>query len=243
MTKTTENKVKVEIWSDIMCPFCYIGKRKFETALSQFSHAAQVEIVWKSFLLSPDMKTAPEKNIHQFLAEHKDISIEQARKFNDQITISARQHGLVYNFDKTIPANSFNAHRFSHLAKQHGLQDKAEEILFKAYFTDGKNMDDIPTLIELGTEIGLDADEVKTALESNSYADEVRQDIYQARQIGVRGVPFFLFNNKLAVTGAQDSSVFLGTLEKALSEWKKENPQPITEIVDGQFCDTDGECK
>ncbi len=235
--------MKVEIWSDIMCPFCYIGKRKFETALSQFSHAAQVEIVWKSFLLSPDMKTAPEKNIHQFLAEHKDISIEQARKFNDQITISARQHGLVYNFDKTIPANSFNAHRFSHLAKQHGLQDKAEEILFKAYFTDGKNMDDIPTLIELGTEIGLDADEVKTALESNSYADEVRQDIYQARQIGVRGVPFFLFNNKLAVTGAQDSSVFLGTLEKALSEWKKENPQPITEIVDGQFCDTDGECK
>lgn len=241
--KTTENKMKVEIWSDIMCPFCYIGKRKFETALSQFSHASDVEIVWKSFLLSPDMKTAPEKNIHQFLSEHKDISIEQARNLNNQVALSARQNGLVYNLDKTIPANSFNAHRLSHLAKQHGLQDKAEEILFKAYFTDGKNIDDIPTLIQLGTEIGLDADKVKTALENNSYTDDVRQDIYKARQIGVRGVPFFLFNNKLAVTGAQDSSVFLNTLEKALSEWKKENPQRIIETVEGQFCDTDGECK
>ena len=241
--KTTENKMKVEIWSDIMCPFCYIGKRKFETALSQFSHASDVEIVWKSFLLSPDMKTAPEKNIHQFLAEHKDISIEQARNLNNQVALSARQNGLVYNLDKTIPANSFNAHRLSHLAKQHGLQDKAEEILFKAYFTDGKNIDDISTLIQLGVEIGIDENEVKTALENNSYADEVRQDVYQARQIGVRGVPFFLFNNKLAVTGAQDSSVFLNTLEKALSEWKKENPQRIIETVEGQFCDTDGECK
>ena len=241
--KTTENKMKVEIWSDIMCPFCYIGKRKFETALSQFSHASDVEIVWKSFLLSPDMKTAPEKNIHQFLAEHKDISIEQARNLNNQVALSARQNGLVYNLDKTIPANSFNAHRLSHLAKQHGLQDKAEEILFKAYFTDGKNIDDIPTLIQIGTEIGLDADEAKTALENNSFADDVRQDIYKARQIGVRGVPFFLFNNKLAVTGAQDSSVFLNTLEKALSEWKKENPQRIIETVEGQFCDTEGECK
>lgn len=241
--KTTENKMKVEIWSDIMCPFCYIGKRKFETALSQFSHASDVEIVWKSFLLSPDMKTAPEKNIHQFLAEHKDISIEQARNLNNQVALSARQNGLVYNFDKTIPANSINAHRLSHLAKQHGLQDKAEEILFKAYFTDGKNIDDIPTLILLGTEIGLDADKVKTALENNSYTDDVRQDIYKASQIGVRGVPFFLFNNKLAVTGAQDSSVFLNTLEKALSEWKKENHQSISEIIEGQFCDTEGECK
>lgn len=241
--KTTENKMKVEIWSDIMCPFCYIGKRKFETALSQFSHASDVEIVWKSFLLSPDMKTAPDKNIHQFLAEHKDISIEQARNLNNQVALSAQQNGLVYNFDKTIPANSFNAHRLSHLAKQHGLQDDAEEILFKAYFTDGKNIDDISTLIQLGVEIGIDENEVKTALENNSYADEVRQDVYLARQIGVRGVPFFLFNNKLAVTGAQDSSVFLNTLEKALSEWKKENSQSTTEIIDGQFCDTEGECK
>ena len=126
--KTTANKMKVEIWSDIMCPFCYIGKRKFETALSQFNHASDVKIVWKSFLLSPDMKTAPDKNIHQFLAEHKDISIEQARNLNNQVALSAQQNGLVYNFDKTIPANSFNAHRLSHLAKQHGLQEDAEEI-------------------------------------------------------------------------------------------------------------------
>jgi len=238
----TENKMKVEIWSDVMCPFCYIGKRKFETALSQFNGASDIEIIWKSFQLSPDMKTDPGKNIHQYLAEHKEISLEQAKNFNDQITRSAKQLGLVYNFDKAIPANSFNAHRFSHLAKQHGLQDEADEKLFKAYFTDGKNFDDFPTLIQLGIEIGMDPDEVKTVLESNQFADEVRHDIYEARQIGVRGVPFFLFNGKMAVSGAQESKAFLDTLQKAFAQWQNENPQPAIEIIEGASCMPDGEC-
>ncbi|NDP21196.1 MAG: DsbA family oxidoreductase [Paludibacter sp.] len=211
--------MKVEIWSDVMCPYCYMGKRKFETALSQFNEAADVEIVWKSFQLSPDMITAPDKSIHQLLADLMEISIEEAKEYNDRVTNSAKQYGLVYNFDTAIPANSFNAHRFSHLAKQHGLQDEAEERLFKAYFSDGKNVDDIPTLIQLGVEIGLDADELKTALESDMYADDVRKDLYEARQIGVRGVPFFLFDNKLSVSGAQDSKVFLETLEKAYAQY------------------------
>ncbi len=238
----TKNKMKVEIWSDVMCPYCYMGKRKFETALSQFNEAADIEIIWKSFQLSPDMKTVPDKSIHQILSDLMEISIEEAKKYNDQVTNSARQYGLVYNFDKAIPANSFNAHRFSHLAKQHGLQDKAEESLFKAYFTDGKNFDDIPTLIQLGVEIGLDTDELKTVLESDQYAEDVRKDIYEARQLGVRGVPFFLFDNKLAVTGAQDSKVFLETMEKAFDGWRKENPQPAIEMIDGQFCTAKGEC-
>lgn len=238
----TENKMKVEIWSDVMCPFCYIGKRKFETALSQFNGASDIEISWKSFQLSPDMKTDPGKNIHQYLAEHKEISLEQAKYFNDQMANKAKQYGLVYNFDKAIPANSFNAHRFSHLAKQHGLQDEVEERLFKAYFTEGKNFDDIPTLVQLGVEIGLDPHEVKSALESDLYADEVRQDIYEARQIGVRGVPFFLFDGKLAITGAQENSVFSETLEKAFTQWRNKNPQPALEIIEGVSCTPDGEC-
>jgi protein disulfide-isomerase len=222
---TMENKMKVEIWSDVMCPFCYIGKRKFEMALAQFPQKDKVELVWKSFQLAPEIKTQPDKNIHQFLADHKGMSLEQAKRMNDHVTQLAKQVGLTYNFDKSIVANTFNAHRFAHFAKQYGKQNEAEEILFRSYFTDGKNIDDFPTLIQLGKEIGMDSDKLKTALEDGSYADDVKQDIYEGQQVGLRGVPFFLFNRKFAVSGAQDSKIFLETLEKAFEEWRKSNPQ------------------
>ena len=236
------NKMKVEIWSDVMCPFCYIGKRRFENALTEFDHASDIEIVWKAYQLSPEMKTDPDKNIHEYLAEHKGISVDLARHFNDQVTSRAAKLGLVYDFDTAIPANSFNAHRFSHLAKLRGLQDAAEERLFKSYFTEGKNVDDIPTLVELGVEIGLDATEVKRMLESDVYTEDVREDIYEAFQIGVTGVPFFVFDRKTAITGAQESEVFLDKLKKTFTEWQKENPQVAFEIIEGQTCSPDGEC-
>ncbi len=237
------NKMKVEIWSDIMCPFCYIGKRKFETALAQFPQKDRISIEWKSFQLAPDIKTEPGKNINDFLAAHKGISIEQARQMNDQVTQMAKQSGLTYHFDKSVVANSFNAHRFAHFAKHHGRQGEAEEILFRSYFTDGKNIDDYPTLISLGTEIGLDPETLKAALENGIYADDVRADIHEAQQIGVRGVPFFVFNRKYAVSGAQESQAFLETLQKAYDEWSKTNPEVNLEIVEGQSCQPDGECK
>ncbi len=222
--------------------FFYIGKRKFETALSAFKDASDIEIEWKAFQLSPELKTNPDKNIHEYLAEHKGISVEQARGFNDRITLSAKHFGLIYDFSKAIPANSFNAHRFSHLAKQHGLQDAAEERLFKAYFTDGLNFDDIPTLIELGVEIGLDAAEVKAVLESDAFVEDVREDIYEAYQIGVRGVPFFVFDRKMAVSGAQESEIFLETLHRSFADWRKKNPKSVFEMMDRQVCIPDGEC-
>ena len=214
--------MQVEIWSDVMCPFCYIGKRKFENALAQFPDKDKIEIVWKSFQLAPDMKTDPTKKIDQYLAEHKGMSLQDAKRMNDQVTRMAEQVGLVYNFDRSIVANSFNAHRFSHFAKQYGKQNEAEEKLFRAYFTEGKNIDDNETLIRLGEELGLDTSALKTALENGTYADDVRKDIYEAQQVGVRGVPFFVFNRKYAVSGAQQSQVFLQTLEKSFTEWKKE---------------------
>src|SRR5690606_34803377 len=119
---------------DIMCPFCYIGKRKFETALNQFPQKDRIEIEWKSFQLSPDMKTDPSKSIHEFLAEHKGFSVEQAKQMNDQVTLMAQQVGLTYRFDISVVANSFNAHRFLHFAKQYGKQNEAEELLFRSYF-------------------------------------------------------------------------------------------------------------
>ncbi|MBL0009799.1 MAG: DsbA family oxidoreductase [Saprospiraceae bacterium] len=210
--------MQIEIWSDIMCPFCYIGKRKFEAALAQFEHKDDVHITWKSYQLSPDMVTDPKKNINQFLAEHKGISVEEAKRMNEYVTGMAAQVGLTYNFDKTIVANSFNAHRFAHFAKQFGKQDEAEEALFAAYFNEGKNLDDYAVLIELGKEIGLDPAALKTALESGAYADDVRTDILEAEQLGLRGVPFFVFDRKYGVSGAQDSKVFLETMEKCVRE-------------------------
>ncbi|PTS93620.1 disulfide bond formation protein DsbA [Pedobacter sp. HMWF019] len=215
--------MKVEIWSDVMCPFCYIGKRKFEAALEQFPDKDKVQLVWKSFQLAPELITQPDKSLHQFLSEHKGISFEQAKGMNDHVSQLAKQVGLVYNFDISIVANSFNAHRFTHFAKQYNKQNEAEESLFRSYFTDGKNIDNYPTLIQLGSEIGLDPIALKTALENGRYADEVRTDIYEAQQVGVRGVPFFVFNRKYAVSGAQETPVFLETLQKSYAEWWQEN--------------------
>lgn len=219
-----KNKLKIEIWSDIMCPFCYIGKRKFETALADFKHASELEIIWKSYQLSPDMKTIPGKSIHQYLSEHKRISLSEATAMNNQVAGWARQVGLQYNFDIAIPANTFMAHRFSHLARIQGVQNEAEEKLFSSYFTEGKNIDDVETLTQIGAEIGIEACTVKKVLESEEYAEAVRNDIQEAINLGLRGVPFFVFNRKFAVSGAQDSKVFLNTLEKAYDAWRKENP-------------------
>jgi predicted DsbA family dithiol-disulfide isomerase len=159
---------------------------------------------------------------------------------NAHVTGMAAEAGLTYNFDKAIVANSFNAHRFSHLAKKHGLGDAAEEQLFKAYFTDGKNTDDINTLVELGTAIGLDATEVKQTLESDAYAGEVKEDIIEAQRLGVRGVPFFVLDRKYGISGAQAVPVFEETIEKAFTEWQQENPK--LNIIEGDSCGPNGNC-
>lgn len=215
-----KNKVmKVEIWSDVMCPFCYIGKRRFEKALDQFSHKEDIEVVWKSFQLNPDMKTQPGKSINQYLAEVKGWSIEQAQQVNAQVTDMARDAGLEYDLDKAVVANSFDAHRLVQLAKTKGRGDEMEERLFKAYFTEGKNIADPFTLQQLGEEAGLDKSEVAELLASDSFSDRVNQDIYEARQIGVRGVPYFVLNDRYAVSGAQASETFAGALNQAWAEF------------------------
>ncbi len=225
-----------------MCPFCYIGKRKFEKAMSQFSGKNNVEIEWKSYQLMPALKTQEGRNLDQFLAEEKGISPEQAKAMNARAVQMAELENLVYNFDKAIPANTFDAHRFIHAAKQEGKQEEAEEMLFRSYFTDGKNIDDHATLLELGKDIGLNTDNLKTALQNGSFAEDVQADIQEAQEIGVRGVPFFVFNRKYAVSGAQDSQVFLQTLEKSFEEWQKENPGTNFETIEGKVCTPGQNC-
>lgn len=224
-----------------MCPFCYIGKRRFEQALEQFEYKNEVEVEWKSFQLNPNLVTDPTININQYLADIKGITIDHAKQLNDQVTQMAAEVGLTYDFDKAIVANSFDAHRFAHLAKQNGLGAEAEEALFKAYFTEGKNIADHEILAELGEQIGLDKDEVAHTLKGNKYAINVNQDIAQAQQLGVRGVPFFVMDMKYAVSGAQPVDAFTQTLEKAYNEWVVSKPAKL-DVIEGDSCEVGGNC-
>lgn len=215
--------MKVEIWSDVMCPFCYIGKRKFELALEKFPYREKVEITWKSFQLNPDMVTDPDKNINQYLSEAKGWSLKQAEDANNYVTDIAKKVGLTYNMDKAIVANSFDAHRLSHLAKKYNMQDALEEQLFLAYFTEGKNTADHNILTEIGVGIGLDEEEIKTMLNGNEFSAEVNKDILEAQMVGARGVPFFVFDRKYAVSGAQDPATFEQVLNTVWEEHESKN--------------------
>jgi predicted DsbA family dithiol-disulfide isomerase len=218
-----KEKMEIEIWSDVMCPFCYIGKRRFAQALSQFGHTGEIDIQWKSFQLNPQLKTAPGKNLNEYLAETKGWTIEHAREMNKYVTDMAKELGLEYHIDKAIVANSFNAHRLMQFAKTKGLGDAAEEHLFRAYFTESRNIDDRQVLLDIGLAVGLDSNETEQVLNSNNFSEEVDRDVYEARQVGARGVPFFIFNRQYAVSGAQSPAVFLQALEKSFAAWHTQN--------------------
>ena len=226
--------MKIEIWSDIMCPFCFIGKRKFENAMAQFVGKGQIELEWRSFQLQPDLITDTTKNISEHLAEVKGLSMEQTTKMYHQLIETAKSVGLEFNVDKIIVANTFKTQNLVHFAKAQGKQNEMEEGLFKTYFTDGKNVDDVPTLIALAEEVGLNIAGIKGVLENATFADNVQSDINEARKIGVRGVPFFVFDRKYAVSGAQDTTVFLETLEKMVENWRLKNIE-LKRVQKGAF--------
>jgi len=208
--------MKIEIWSDIMCPFCYIGKRQLETALAEFPNG-EFEIEWKSFQLDPTIAPQGSKDVFTFLAERKGISVEQSIEMHKDVTERAKSVGLDYHFDKAIISNSLTSHRIIQLAKTKKLGDEMEEIFFKAYFTEGKDLNDTETLIELAVKAGLDANEVKEVIENkNLYLSDVHSDIHEANQIGVQGVPFFVFDRKYAVSGAQPVEAFVNTIKEGL---------------------------
>ncbi len=208
----------VDIWSDVVCPFCYMGKRRFEAALARFEHRQAVQVTWHSFQLDPDASFAPGQTVHQYLADRKGIPLATSRRLHDRLVAEAAALGLEYRFDAALIANTFDAHRLTHLALDRGLQPGMEERLFAAYFTEGKNIEDHATLAELAVSAGLDRAEAKAVLESSRYADEVRADIDQAAAFGAGGVPFYVFNRQYAVSGAQPPEVFLEVLETVWTE-------------------------
>lgn len=210
--------MKVEIWSDMVCPFCYIGKRHFEEALQQFAYKNDVEVVWRSFELDPDAKRNYEGGFYAMLAEKFHTTPEKAKTMNERVIKMATDAGLTYNMDNAIPTNSFDAHRLVHLAAKHGLQDKAEEKIFSAYFTEAKHIGDKETLKSIATGIGLNAEEADKVLSGEEYSYDVRTDESEAHEIGVSGVPFFIFNRKYAVSGAQPTHLFSEVLQKVWNE-------------------------
>lgn len=221
--------MKVEIWSDIMCPFCYIGKRRFEQALEQFEYADNITIEWRSFQLNPGLKTDPDISINEYLAESKGWPLEHARKMNQRVTDMAAEIELEYNMDQAVVANSFDAHRLIQFAKDEGGGDEMEERLFRAYFTEGKNIADRDTLMALASECGLDSGKSKEVLESSRYANQVKHDIEIASSMNIRGVPFFLFDRKYGISGAQETEIFLKALKQSWNGWLKRN-QDISTI-------------
>lgn len=234
--------MKIEIWSDVMCPFCYIGKRNFEIALEQFEHKNELEVVWKSYQLDSRIPEEPKDSYQDYLVKNKGMSQEQVKGMLDNVTLSAKKVGLEYNFDKAVMVNSLNAHKFIQFAKTKGLGDQAEEKLFLAFFTEGKNIADIDTLVQIGKKLELGEADVNAALNDEKYASLFNQDIQEARQLGVQGVPFFVLDRKYGVSGAQPPQAFLEYLEVAFDEWRKLNPETKLEVTQGQSCSTDGTC-
>lgn len=239
-----ENKMKIEIWSDIMCPFCYIGKRNFEKALARFPNKDLVEVEWKSFQLDPAMPEAPkyQDDMYMFVADRKGMSYEQSKTRHQDLIQYAKSVGLEYNLDKALVTNSMKGHRMIQFAKTKGLGEKAEEILFFAYFTAGKNLNNSATLVELGKEIGLTESEVYTALTDPLYLQKVESESYEAQSLGATGVPFFVLNRKYAIAGAQQPNHILQTLENSFAEWQKESPQTALNVTAGKVCTPDKEC-
>ena len=210
--------MKVEIWSDVVCPWCYIGKRRFELALAGFEHRKQVEVIWRSYQLDPEAPRNSEQTVNEVLAQKYGVDLAGAAEMNKRVSTIAAQDGLEYHLESARHLNTFDAHRLVHLAATHHLQDAMEERLFKAYFTDGIALGETEELVKLAVEVGIDADEARAVLESSTYADEVRADFQRARMLGIQGVPFYAVDEKYGISGAQPSEVFKEVLEKTWTE-------------------------
>jgi predicted DsbA family dithiol-disulfide isomerase len=235
--------MKVEIWSDVVCPWCYIGKRRFEAALADFPHRDQVEVEWKAFELDPTSVSAPAGTVVgprdqvTRLAAKYGTDVDSAQRMVDNVVAQAAADGLEYRLDRAIPANTVDAHQVIHLAGLRGSQDAVKERLLRAYFTEGEAVGDRDTLVRLAAEAGLDADEVRAALDAGRYVGAVRADEAEAQALGIRGVPFFVVDRTYGVSGAQPADVLRQVLDKAWGE-----RAPLIPVVGGDdsACGPDG---
>lgn len=210
--------MKVEVWSDVVCPWCYIGKRHLESALAEFAHAAEVEVVWRSFELDPSAPAVRDGDYAHRLASKYAVSVSEASAMIEQMTARAARVGLSFRFDLARPGNTFDAHRLLHLGADRGIQDEVGERLLAATFTEGAPIGDTDTLLRLAVEAGLDGAEARSVLGSDAYTEEVRADERRAAALGITGVPFFVVDGAYGVSGAQPAEVLGSVLQRAWTE-------------------------
>jgi len=208
----------VEIWSDVVCPWCYIGKRRFEAALEQFEHAGEVTVMWRSFELDPEAAREQMGTAAERLAGKYGMTIERALQLHAEMTERAAADGLEYHLDRTRGGNTFDAHRMIHLAATYGHQADAKERLLRAYFTEGESLGVWDTLVRLMEEVGVDPVEARESLRLDKFAEDVREDEALAQQLGIQGVPFFVFDRRYGLSGAQPVETMLTALERAWEE-------------------------
>ena len=229
--------MKIEIWSDFACPFCYIGKTRFEQALNQFEHKDKVEVLYKAYQLNPYAPKVMTKPAHVAFAEGHGMTPNEAKQRFQMFAQNAKSAGLIYNYDIIQMTNTFDAHRLAKFANEKGLEDQLTARLMKAYFTDGLNLSDVDTLVKLAVEVGLDEKESRDVLISDKFGDTVKNQIDEGKTIGVQGVPFFVINRKYGVSGAQQTEYFLQALRQI---WTEENP--LQTMGEGEACHDEGEC-
>lgn len=229
-------KLHIDIWSDVACPWCYVGKRRLEAALARFEHRDAVDLTWRAFELDPSSPAIRDgsQSYAERLARKYGLPVVRAEEMIRQMTATAAADGLELRFDRVRAGNTFDAHRLIHLATARGKGDAMKERLLRAYFSEGEAVGDRETLVRLGASIGLDEEEVRAALGSDAYADEVRADEREARDSGIGGVPFFVLAGKYAVSGAQPAETMLRVLERVWSEL------PDEAAADGAVCGPDG---
>lgn len=227
--------MKIELWSDFACPFCYIGKTRFENALEKFPHKDKVELVYKSYQLNPDAPKEMKTDAATAFAKGHRMTVEKAKERFNMFVEAAKQVGLEYNYDIIQMTNSFDAHRIAKWARKYNKEEDVTMRFMKAYFTDGLNIADYNTLAGLVEEVGLDPKEALEVLNGKEFKDVVESEIAEGRQVGVRGVPFFVLNRKYGVSGAQQEEYFAEVLNTL---WKEENPLETLEgESEGQTCD------
>lgn len=236
--------MKIEIWSDYACPFCYIGKRRLEQALEKFPHREQVEVQFKSYELDPNSPRDLNQDIHEMLSDKYGVSVDEAKRMNQGVGQQASEVGLTFNFDKMIPTNTFDAHRLTHFAKTKNMDKQLAEKLLYAHFTESRHLGDHEVLADIAEETGIDRNEALSFLaDETALADEVRGDEQVAQQMGVRGVPFFVINQKYGISGAQPTETFLSALEKV---WQEEHSTPVLQDLSGSDSQgaacSDGSC-
>ena len=210
------NSIKVDIWSDVQCPWCYIGKRKFEEGAAQFG--GDVEVEYHSFELSPDTPVDFDGTPVEYLSQRKGMPVEQVEQMLERVTGIAKDVGLDYDYDHVHQTNTVISHELLHFAKSKGRQLEMKERLLKAYFVNGEHVGRIPDLVAIAVELGFDADEVTEALESHRFLADVKADVALANEYGIQGVPFFVIDGKYGVSGAQEAEAFANVLAQVVTE-------------------------